>query len=426
MKKPKRRKRKKGELLGQILIAILEALMLLLVAFLLLMIVRLRDQQAEITADFVEQSVRKTVETSAPVAEEALFIPPESTPESTPLPTPEPTPVPTPEPQPEYFRLSFIGDNTLWATSNFENNPVGLPLTVGDDTSYPYKNTVQYFTEDEYTLANLECSFSDKKLSYDYTATTFPFLAKASYVNILLDGGVDFVTMCNNHALDFYQAGVESTQAVLEEAGLPYGYENQGHLVTTKNGLRLGIWTSGNDLLPNKDKAVQGIQDLRAQGADLVICMFHWGQELYYTPNGNQTSLAHACIDAGADIVYGTHPHCLQPIEIYNGKIIMYSLGNWVFGGNTQPSDPDTAIIQVIIKRDLDGSITYDGFECIPCCVSSRPVYEGYTLDNYNDYCPTPYEVGSEDYYRVLSKLDGSFQPTSQGADYTNYYASFG
>ena len=209
MKKSKKNGKKRGDTLGMVLIAILEALMLLLVAFLLLMVVRLRGQQAAATSVFVEQSVKptKTVETENVVYDpnEAEVVPsPVITPQPTPEPTPEPTPTPTPEPQPEYFKLSFVGDNTLWATSNFENNPVGLPLTVGDDTSYPYKNTVKYFSEDEYTLANLECSFSDKKLGYDYTATTFPFLAKASYVNILLDGGVDFVTMCNNHALDFY------------------------------------------------------------------------------------------------------------------------------------------------------------------------------------------------------------------------------
>ena len=129
---------------------------------------------------------------------------------------------------------------------------------------------------------------------------------------------------------------------------------------------------------------------------------------------------------------------CLQPIEIYNGKIILYSLGNWVFGGNTQPSDPDTAIIQVIIKRDLDGTITYDGFECIPCCVSSNTEggsamarfkagknvdYNAYA--NYNNYCPTPYEEGSEDFDRVMSKLQGTFEARSQGADYSDYYASW-
>ena len=348
--------------------------------------------------------------------------------------TPEPTLEPTPEPEPEYFTLSFIGDNTLWATSNFENNPIGLPKTVGDDFAYPYSNTVEYFSSDEFTLANLECSFSDEALGHDYTITMFPFLARTDYVNILLDGGVDFVTMANNHTMDFYEAGLKSTQATLEAAGLPYGAENQGQIVTTPNGLKLGIWTAGNDMMPNKDKAVSGVADLRAQGADIVICMFHWGQELYYAPNDNQTSLARACIDAGADIVYGSHPHCLQPIEIYNGKIIIYSAGNWVFGGNTMPSDPDTAIIQVKIKRDIDGSISYDSFEAIPCSISSNidganakannSDYSAY--ENYNDYCPTPYEPGSEGYERAMSKLTGEFEAKSQGADYTNYYASWG
>ena len=127
-----------------------------------------------------------------------------------------------------------------------------------------------------------------------------------------------------------------------------------------------------------------------------------------------------------ADLIFGCHTHCLQPIEEYNGGIILYSMGEFSFGGSTSPTDRDTAIFQVTLKRDLDGSISVDGWKVIPCCVSSRPVYEGYTLDNYNDYCPTPYEEGSEDYNRVLSKLDGSYQAASQGADYSNWYSSYG
>ena len=424
----KQKKRKKKIDSSQLLRFALELLLLGAMCCVCVLIFNMRAVQAEKSV----VTAMGTLSTPTPVTE--MSVKAEETPVPTPEPTPVPTPEPTPEPQPEYFTLSFIGDNTLWATSQFENNPVGLPKIVGDDYAYPYQNTVSYFEDDEYTLANLECSFSDEKLAYDYTIVQFPFLADPAYVNILLEGGVDFVTMANNHSLDFYHTGVEKTQAVLEEAGLPYGYENEGHLVTTKNGLKLGIWTSGNDMLPNKDKAVNGVQQLRAEGADIIICMFHWGQELYYSPNSNQTSLAHACVDAGADIVYGSHPHCLQPIEVYNGKPIFYSMGNWVFGGNTQPSDPDTAIIQVSIKRDLDGSISYEDFSCIPCCVSSNidggnakannTSYDAYA--NYNNYCPTPYEEGSEGYERAMSKLMGTFEAKSQGADYSDYYASWG
>lgn len=410
--------KKKRITFGKVLLTLLELIMLAVVVYLLFLVYQMRMEQSRLT----EAAIAGATRTAAVVTEAT----PEPLAIATPAPTPVPTPEPTPEPQPEYFTLSFVGDNTLKALKQFEYSEYGLDLKVGDNYSYPYQNTAKYFSADELTLANLECSFSDEALSYDYTATQFPFLAKTDYVNILLEGGVDFVTMCNNHALDFFTTGVESTQATLTAAGIPYGYENEGHIVTTKNGLKLGIWTSGNDLLPNQDKAVQGVQDLRAQGADLVICMFHWGQELYYSPNDNQTTLAHRCIDAGADIVYGTHPHCLQPVEVYNGKLIMYSLGNWVFGGSTSPSDCDTAIIQVTVKRDLDGSVSYEGFDLIPCCVSSAIDAANNKAASYNDYCPTPYEEGTEPYERAMSKLRGTFEATSQGADYSAYYASWG
>ncbi len=339
--------------------------------------------------------------------------------------TPTPTPAPTPEPTPEYFTLSCIGDCTLWSSTQFENSDVGLPKTVGDDYAYPFSNTVQYFTDDEYTLANFECSLSDTKLS---SSQMFYFLAPTAYANIMVEGGVDFVTTANNHSLDFGEAGLESTLAALDAVGLPYGTERQAQIVTTKNGLKLGIYTAGNDMRPDwkTDEAVAAVKSLREQGADYVICMFHWGLELYYTPNENQTSLAHAVADAGADLVYASHPHCLQPIEEYNDTLIIYSLGNWVFGGSTRPSDPDTAIVQVKLKRDVDGTVTTDGFDIIPCCVSSNLEGAAKMADNYNNYCPTPYEEGSEAYERVMSKLKGTYEAKSQGADYSSWYSSWG
>ena len=339
--------------------------------------------------------------------------------------TPGPTPEPTPEPQPEYFTISCIGDCTLWSSVQFENSNVGLPKVVGDNYAYPFSNTVQYFKDDEYTLANFECTLSDQKLT---SGQMFYFRAPTAYANIMSEGGVDFVTTANNHSLDFGEAGLQSTLEALTAAGLPYGTERQAQIVTTKNGLKLGIYTAGNDMRPDwkTDEAVAAVQSLREQGADYVICMFHWGLELYYTPNDNQINLAHAVIDAGADLVYASHPHCLQPIEEYNGGLILYSLGNWVFGGSTRPSDPDTAIVQIRLKRDIDGSVTRDGFEVIPCCVSSDLEKASRMADNYNNYCPTPYEEGSEAYERVMSKLTGTYEAKSQGADYSNWYASYG
>ena len=82
--------------------------------------------------------------------------------------------------------------------------------------------------------------------------------------------------------------------------------------------------------------------------------------------------------------------------------------------------------MQVKLHRDESGKVATTGYDIIPCCVSSRPVTEGYTGDNYNDYRPTPYTEGSSAYYRVLAKLDGTFEPDHEGRDYSDVYAQYG
>lgn len=339
------------------------------------------------------------------------------------VPTAEPTSEPTPEPTPAVFTLSFIGDLTLTNhqfSSDFENRMNG-------DYSYPFSNVVDYFDDDEYTFANLECTFSDRNLS---SIQTFFFRAPTAHAQILIEGGVDFVTTANNHTNDFNDAGVTDTSAALEEYNIPYGLNDQAQVVTTPHGLRIGVYCQYNgkygDYRPDLDKALAGIETLKAEEPDLIICMFHAGKELWYRPTDEFVEIAHACVDAGVDIVYNTHPHCLQPVEQYKDGLILYSMGNFCFGGNTAPKDRDTAIVQVQVQRETDGTVRTLTYTMIPCCVSSRPVYEGYTRDNYNDYKPTPYEPGTEDYERCMSKIDGSYDGPNGVADYTNWHASHG
>ena len=343
-----------------------------------------------------------------------------------PVETPEPTPEPTPAP-PEEYVISFIGDCTLWSNQNYQYHPAGFAGVMGDDYAYPFSNTIQFFSDDEFTIANCECTLTDDpNMTYDYTQVVFPFRAPTAYAEVFNEGGVDFVTTANNHMMDCYQAGADSTYAALEAHGVPFGKEGEAQIITTPHGLRIGVYCSGTDLAPNRDKAVNAVRQMRADGAEYIICAFHWGQELYYSPNQAQIELAHACIDAGADVIYGSHSHCLQPIEKYGNGVILYSCGNWVFGGNTMPSDPDTAIFQIRVVKGEDGRLTPVGMDIIPCCVSSNIEGANTKAQNYNDYCPTPYETDSEEYMRVMSKLYGEYQPASQGADYSDYYASLG
>lgn len=326
--------------------------------------------------------------------------------------------------EPEYFTLSAIGDCTLGPRPNSAD----FVNKINGDFSYPFSNTVQYFENDEFTIANLECTFSDRKLKYDYTVAMFYFIAGSEYANILTEGGVDFVTTANNHSYDFYQNGVDDTCAALEAVGIPYGLEDQAQIVTSENGIKFGIYCSYNDFKPDVNRSVQAIKQLKNDGADYIICMFHWPKgELIYTPTDGQTEAAHACIDAGADLIYGSHTHCLQPIEEYNGGVILYGMGNWSFGGSDMPTDPDTAIVQLTLRRDTDGTVSNDGVTAIPCRVSStEPDPENPKKYAYNDYRPTPYEEGSAEYERTMSKLLGTYEGGNQVVDYSSWYASLG
>ncbi len=345
-----------------------------------------------------------------------------------------PAPGSTGEPTGQVFEeqeylFSLIGDCTL-ASPQFIGPTEGRSIEyhIRDDYAYPFANTKEYFENDDLTLSNLECVLSDVKLS---SLEQFSFRAPSAYAEILNEGCVDFVTTANNHFQDFGTAGAEFTYMALEEHGVPYGKNGEGKLITTDSGLTVGIYCAtgvyqGGFLEIDPDPVVEAVRQLRADGAEYVICLLHWGKELVYSPRDSQVELARRCIDAGADLIYGSHSHCLQPVEEYKNGLIFYSMGNWVFGGSTAPSDMDTAIIQVHVKRESDGSIHNDGYTVIPCCVSGRPVTDGYTGDNYNDYRPMPYPEGSEDYYRVLAKLDGSFVPDSEGRDYSDVYAQYG
>lgn len=337
-----------------------------------------------------------------------IFLRSNSTPaEPAPTPTPAPsaTPKPTEAPKPEYFTISFVGDNTL-ASSNISSS---FKTTIDGDMKYPYKNTLKYFEDDDLTIANLECVFSDSSLS---SGSMFSFKAPASYAQILIEGSVEFVTTANNHSKDFGQQGLDDTCAALKNYGIAYGTDGECTVYETESGLKVGIYCADSSVSVNAVK--NAVSELKDKGVDYIICALHWGNEGQYRASDTQVSVAHAAIDAGADVVYGSHPHVLQPVEEYGNGIILYSLGNWSFGGNNNPKDKDTAIVQVTVKRDLNGKISTDSYKLIPCCISSD--------SSKNDFCPTPYEKNSEGYKRAMSKLDGSFKGPDLNVDYSFMY----
>ena len=320
-----------------------------------------------------------------------------TTPPETTVPPTETT-VPTEPPQTE-FVLTFVGDCTF-ANREGRTDSETFISVVGDNYAYPFADVYDIFSADDCTFINLECVLSDNaKAPAD---KTFVFKGPSSYTNIMTEGSVEFANIVNNHTVDYGDEGYADTLAALDQAGLYYCEKKDTMVFTTEGGLKIGVYA---DLDPRKiDGIYVKMGQLRAMGADIIVAIMHWGIEYQYRANSDQVRIAHTLVDAGADIVYGHHPHVLQEIERYNGGIIYYSLGNFSFGGNTNPSDKDTAILQQKVVRQPDGSFKLDELKIIPCHVTGR-YYP-------NDYQPCPMEEGTEAYERVLKKLKGTYEKT--------------
>ncbi len=324
---------------------------------------------------------------------------PETQPVQTQPATTEATTVPptTLPPEPESFLLTFAGDFTPGCMPGQFENPKAYVGTVGEDYEYPFAYMRDYFENDDFTFINLEVVMG---VGVGRQANkTFVFSAPEEYVQIMTSSSVEGVTLANNHSEDFGTEGYNNTKRILEENGIAYVEKKNTLLYTTESGLTIGIYADVFNF--NQSEIQQGIAQLREDGAELVICAFHWGPEGVYQPHEKQIRYGRIAIDAGADLVVGHHPHVLMPIEEYNGKIIFYSLGNFSFGGNDHPKDYDSVLIQMEILRDPDGTIRLGQMHKIPICISS--------VSDRNNYQPIPYEEGSEGYNRVMEKLNGTY-----------------
>lgn len=311
----------------------------------------------------------------------------------------EPTQTEPAETQPPEQRLvfTFAGDCTLGCHTSHTHAGYGFLLTVGEDYEYPFKNVKSWFENDDLTMVNLEGPLTDEGRA---RGSRYSFRGPESYVNMLTQNSIEAVTLANNHAFDYGETGYNRTKAVLEENGVPYVEQNDSRIITLENGVTVGLYGTVYNSV-DKETTIAGIKALKEQNVDLIIYVPHWGTEHSFRPTDEQVELGHAAIDAGAHIVFGSHPHVLQPIEEYNDGVIYYSLGNFSFGGNIYPSDYDSAIIQQEIILAGDGTVTLGERTIVPVSISS--------IENRNDYQPTPYEEGSEEYNRTMSKLDGTY-----------------
>lgn len=300
---------------------------------------------------------------------------------------------PTPTMAPVSLTVSVVGDCTLGTDENFDYDTSLNAYYENYGADYFFSNVKSIFSADDLTIANFEGTLTDSEERED---KEYAFKAPAEYTSILTTGSVEAVNTANNHSHDYGDQSYTDTIQALDNAGiLNFGYDKT--VVTEVKGIKIGLVGiyELKDHLEREEQLKQNIAKVKADGAQITIVIFHWGNEKEEVPDSNQTTLAHLAIDEGADLVCGHHPHVLQGIEEYKGKNIVYSLGNFCFGGNQYPSDMDTMIFQQTFTVDQDGVKADNVTNIIPCSISSD--------SDYNNYQPTPAE--GDEATRILSKI---------------------
>ena len=317
---------------------------------------------------------------------------------------------------PVSLTLSVVGDCTLGTDETFDYDTSLNAYYENYGADYFLQNVKDIFSTDDLTIANFEGTLTDSDKRED---KTFAFKAPASYASILTGGSVEAVNTANNHSHDYGDQSFDDTLAALDDAGIVhFGYDETA--VMDVKGIKVGLVGIYElyDHLEREQQLKDNIAKVKADGAQLIVVIFHWGNETETVPDSNQTTLGRIAIDEGADLVCGHHPHVLQGIETYKGRNIVYSLGNFCFGGNSSPSDMDTMIYQQTFTIDADGVKKDNVTNIIPCSISSA------AYDGYNNYQPTPAE--GDEATRILGKINerSSWISTAEGSTFTAKYNS--
>ncbi len=306
------------------------------------------------------------------------------------------------------------------------------------DINFVMQNVRDILMDDDLTIVNFEGTLTDTKyVPADKKENEFLFNITPSAVSVLPDNGVEAVSLDNNHVWDHGLEGYMDTVSALTEANVIYSTPGEIGVFDYKGILKIAMlsfncldryddgfkkYYSGNSRHEETyddeflsyatfEEAVCARITQVKEEYPLVIVSFHWGQEPTkanpsrgYIPTKNQIRLGRLAVDAGADLVIGNHSHRLQPIELYNGKLICYSLGNFCFAGNSKPNDMTSIIFQVQY-RVKNGEISYKTYKVIPIRISSNP--------DKNDFIPTPFPSG----YQSDSVINQQIERTKNNKD---------
>jgi len=319
---------------------------------------------------------------------------------TSPVPSVEPTSTtPTPTPEPRTMTLLVAGD--LMCHSQQLRAAHGAN---GYDFKPAFARVAKVVSAADLSIGNLETTLSE------HYRTGYPtFKSPASYASALKWAGFDALGTANNHTLDGGGTGVRYTSRVLDRLGLAH-VGSDGHRVTVveRNGIRIAVlaYTYGTNGLRspypgavNRTKLTSIRRDIKSarKHADAVIVMMHWGSEYTMTPAASTRRLARGIVRAGADLVVGSHPHVVQPVERYKGHYIVYSMGNFISGQSRSRTDLGI-MVRVRIKKGTTTSI--DRLEVLPVYRDATP---GLGRSSYRTVLISSALAGKE---RAISRAD--------------------
>ncbi|MEK7138299.1 MAG: CapA family protein [Patescibacteria group bacterium] len=262
------------------------------------------------------------------------------------------------------LKLVFVGDIML-------SRGVANQIKENDDFNYPFLNIADYLNSFDLAIGNLEGPISNKGTNQ---GSIYSFRADPKVVEGLKYAGFDVVSLANNHMLDWGREALVQTRDLLEADGIKVTGAGKDYIEANEppvfgvEGQKLAF-LSYTDLYPKSlsaTEALAGVSDfniekikaeigeLKKEG-NLVVILMHWGEEYHAKSDTTQQKIARVFIDAGADLIVGTHPHVAQEIEEYLGKYIVYSLGNFVFDQNFSAETMKGMAVEVDIR---DGSVT--------------------------------------------------------------------
>jgi poly-gamma-glutamate capsule biosynthesis protein CapA/YwtB (metallophosphatase superfamily) len=272
--------------------------------------------------------------------------------------------------QGETVTLALVGD--LLPASSV------LDLMKKNGYDYPFRMAKPLLEAADIAAGNLETPITTRGTPAE--DKQYVFRGSPEAISAIKDAGFDYLSLANNHTLDYGWQGLSDTMDYLDDAKLQHagsGNDDKEAFAPAyidSKGLTVGF-VSVTRVVPevswkadrahpgvaeaySPDRAVAAIKEAK-QNANLVVVMVHWGEEKKDMPVAHQTDLAHRFVDAGADLVIGSHPHVLQGIEAYKGKWIAYSLGNFVFSTTTLSKTSETGVLNAECNKEGNCSLKF-------------------------------------------------------------------